>query len=68
MGLIVDNANGADKQFYRLVEIHLPPSTRPSEPPLLLRPFQGRLLDEAHYAQAIRAERNDHSKFFQGEP
>jgi hypothetical protein len=67
-GLVADRIDGADLTFYPLAKIKLRPATRPDEPLLLLTPFQGMLLDNVEYAQAVDFDRKDHSRFFRGEP
>lgn len=67
-GMIYDRLNGADLSFHKLTKINMEPSTRPDEPPVLLTPFDGLLLTNVQYARAVQFERNDHSRFFRGEP
>jgi hypothetical protein len=67
-GMIYDRLNGSDHSFHKLARINLEPSTRPDEPPVLLRPFEGLLMDNVQYAQAVEFERKDHARFFRGEP
>jgi hypothetical protein len=67
-GLVCDRLDGADMAFYKLAKIKLQPATRPDEPPMLLTPFQGMLLDNVQYAQAVDFDRKDRSRFFRGEP
>jgi hypothetical protein len=67
-GLVADRIDGADMAFYPLAKIKLRPATRPDQPPLLLTPFQGLLLDNVEYAEAVEFDRKDRSRFFRGEP
>ena len=68
VGLVIDNANGADQNFFTLAKIELVPSTRPDEPPLALNDFKGHLLTDAQLKAAVTADRLDRSQFFRGEP
>jgi hypothetical protein len=67
-GMIYDRLNGSDMSFYKLTRINLEPATRPDDPPVVLRPFEGLLLDNVQYAQAVEFDRKDRSRFFRGEP
>jgi hypothetical protein len=67
-GMIYDRLNGADMSFHKLTKIDMEPSTRPDEPPVLLTPFEGLLLNNVQYARAVDFERRDHTRFFRGEP
>ena len=68
VGLVVDAADGADKNFFKLAKIDLVPSTQPSEPPLVLNDFKGHLLTDEQVKEAIAADRSDRTQFFRGEP
>jgi hypothetical protein len=68
VGLVIDNANGADQNFFKLAKIELVPSTQPDEPPLVLNDFKGHLLTDWQLRQAVAADRLDRAQFFRGEP
>jgi hypothetical protein len=68
IGLIYDSTSGADKNFYALARIDLPPATQPGEGPLVLKDYKGHLLTDEQYDAAVLADRNDRSQFFRGEP
>jgi hypothetical protein len=68
VGLVLDNASGADENFFKLAKIDLVPSTQPDEPPLVLNDFKGHLLTDEQLRQAVTADRLDRAQFFRGEP
>jgi hypothetical protein len=68
VGLVIDNASGADQNFFKLAKIDLVPSTQPDEPPLVLNDFKGHLLTDAQMRQAVAADQLDRAQFFRGEP
>lgn len=68
VGLVIDNANGADQTFFKLAKIDLVASTRPDEPPLVLNDYKGNLVTDGQMRQAVAADRLDRSQFFRGEP
>ena len=68
VGLVIDNASGADENFFKLAKIDLIPSTQPDETPLVLNDFKGHLLTDWQLKQAVAAERLDRAQFFRGEP
>jgi hypothetical protein len=68
LGLVADRETGADMNFYTLAKIKMVPSTRPSEPPVVLTGYKGRLLTDDQYFQALAYDRSDRSQFFRGEP
>jgi hypothetical protein len=68
LGLVTDRVSGADMNFYTLAEIKMVPSTRPSEPSVVLMDFKGRLLTDEEYQQALVYDRIDRAQFFRGEP
>ncbi len=68
VGLVVDQADGADQSFFKLAKIKLTPSTRPDEPPLVLNDFKGHLMTDKQVQAAVAADRQDRAQFFRGEP
>jgi hypothetical protein len=68
VGLVVDAANGADKNFFKLAKIDLIPATQPTDPPVVLNDFKGHLLTDEQVKQAVAADRLDRTQFFRGEP
>jgi PEGA domain len=67
-GIVYDRMNGADRAFYQMAVIDLTPATQPTDPPMRLRNFKGHLLTDEQYAAALKADRNDRSQFFEGQP
>jgi PEGA domain len=68
VGLVVDVADGADKNFFKLAKIDLIPSTQPDEPAVVLNDFKGHLLTDEQVKQAVVFDRQDRTQFFRGEP
>jgi hypothetical protein len=68
VGLVIDNASGADQNFFKLAKIDLIPTTQPDEMPLVLNDYKGHLLTNAQVEAAAAADRLDRAQFFRGEP
>jgi hypothetical protein len=68
VGLVIDAADGADRNFYKLAKIDLIPTTQPDEAPLVLNDFKGHLLTNSQVQEASEADRLDRAQFFRGEP
>lgn len=68
LGLVADRLNGSDMSFYKLATIKLVPATQPSQKPMVLKDYKGRLLTRREYAAAVMADREDRAQFFRGEP
>jgi hypothetical protein len=56
ISVAADRASGADLAFYPIPKITLPPATRPTAGPVMLRQFRGQLLSEEEYKRAVEEE------------
>lgn len=52
-----DRVSGADLAFYKLEKIKLEPTTSPSESPLKLIQYRGKLYNDEEYAKVMEEER-----------
>jgi hypothetical protein len=66
VGFGMDTINGADRHFNSLAKIKLSPVGQSPGTVQLMKEYRGKIVTPSEYDAAVKAEREDKTRFFQG--